>query len=50
MTTIVVPALSRDPYAAAGVLGACGSGLCQSRQLVVMGPCVRRDDERQEFA
>jgi hypothetical protein len=45
MTTIVVPALSRDPYAAAFVWGICGSRLCRLQGPVVMGPCVRRDDE-----
>ncbi len=46
MTTSVVPALSRDPYAAAVVWGTCGRGLCQLRKPVVMGPGLRRDDER----
>jgi hypothetical protein len=45
MTTPVVPALSRDPYAAAVVLGTRSSRLCQSQKPVVMGPRVRGDDE-----
>ena len=41
MTTVVVPALSRDPYAAAVVLRTCSSRLCQLQKPVVMGPCAR---------
>ena len=44
--TPVVPALSRDPYAAAIALGIRGSRLWSGFELVVMGPCFRRDDGR----
>ena len=36
----------RDPYAAASHFSTDGRRLPQPRKLVVMGPCVRRDDEK----
>jgi hypothetical protein len=44
----VVPALSRDPYAAAFRRTHKGSRLCQQQKPVVMGPCFRRDDREGE--
>ena len=52
MNPAVVPALSRDPFAAAS-FGALGETAFKSRPTVVMGPGVRRDDEirrNKEFA
>jgi hypothetical protein len=46
MTTPVVPALSRDPYRGMLVSGTMVDAFCYLRTPVVMGPGLRRDDER----